>query len=345
MFSSEFSLGMVSWDYEPPIGGMGRHVRSLTKVLGEKGMRVSVFSRSDLPWLRFGRNIVFSILLLVALPRWIRKHRLTLLHVHTGPGGVLLLSRPARVPLVVTANHTYAQQSRIKGQRWKRLFIPFERRTYALADAILCLSEDTARSVEHDYGMKKSKLAIVGCGVDLNRCAYLDTSLPERQKCCLFIGRHDSRKGFDLLRAAWDSVRKNIPNAHLHVVGWDERSTDAIAFHGRLSDGELRTFQTSVRCVVVPSRLEGFGLAAAESICAGTPVVATDADGLRSVVENDATGLLTSPDPADIAAGLSRMLSDDALWERLHAGCRSVRSSFDLAAEADKHLAIYRTLY
>ncbi len=301
-------------------------------------MNVDVLTRRDPPLL--GRNIFFSFLLFFFLPRWIRKNAPDILHVHTGPGGVLLSRRPS-LPLIVTANHTYAQQSKLKGQAWKRIFVPLERYTYQCANRILCLSQDTARSVREDYGIDSAKIAVIPCSVDVPAFAAADKPFAERKKICVFTGRRDYRKGFDLLSEAWDIVQRSVPDAALHIVGFTGHSTSSMIFHGHLSDAELQTLVGSARCVVCPSRLEGFGLAAAEAIAAGTPVVATNVDGLRCVVENEKTGLLTDVHPADIASKIISLLTDDSLWVQLHSACQANRHVFLPEREIEKYTGEY----
>lgn len=333
-------IGFATWDFDPPIGGMGRHVASLASGLRAAGHHVSVFSRSNLP-LPFGRSILFSLLLGFFLKRWIRKSSLNVLHVHSGPGGVFLLRKPQGLPLIVTANHTYSDQVRYVSETWKRFLIPFERRTYRMADHIFCISPDTALSLQYDYGIAPEKLTVIPCGIDVKRFSIFDLPLTERKRQCVFIGRSDKRKGFDLLEAAWKTVQEKVPDAQLHVVGITAQSVSSVIYHSQCSDQEIATLLGSSRVLVCPSRLEGFGLAAAEAIAAGTPVVASDVPGLRSTVMNFETGLLIAPDPECIATKLIALLSDDILWERFHTGCQRQRGAFDATIETERHIREY----
>ena len=214
-----------------------------------------------------------------------------------------------------------------------------------LADRIICLSPDTAASVERDYGIDPKKIAVIPCSVDVDRFSAADGDRSSRGRHCVFVGRPDTRKGFDLLLAAWPIVRLAVPDAELDVIGWQGMPCSGVTFHGRLPDVEAARIVGVSRVAACVSRLEGFGLAAAEAISAGTPVVATDVDGLRSVVTENVTGLFASLLPVDIAAKLIGVLTDDVLWERLHDGCREHRAAFAPSLETARHLDAFRALY
>lgn len=320
---------------------MGRHVGSLTEGLRRKGIKVDLFDRSQRPFLwKIGKNIGFSLFL------WRRIRQLvtdkTIVHAHAGPGGVFLVPPPG-VPFLVTAHHTYLQQSKIPGQWWKRMLLPFEKRMYRRANRIACISEDTARCLRDFYRIPRKKISVVPCGFDLGSWEAADSDNRDRH-ACVFIGRPDRRKGWDLLQKAWGIIEKEFPDAVLHVVGWKESDRPGIQFHGRLSDRNLTFLVGRCRTALCPSRAEGFGLAAAEAIAAGTPVVATDTDGLRRIVSG-ATGLLVEPEPHAIADGIRTLLGDGTLWRRLHAGCRFERNRFGISKELDEYSGLYNALY
>jgi len=341
MSSAKPHIGMVSWDFDPPIGGMGSHVRSLVESLRSDGWPVSVLSQKDIriP----GRNIGFSIALMFVLRRWIKRQGIDILHVHTGPGGVLLF-RSVPVPLVVTANHTYHQQAQLPRQRWKCFLFPWERRTYRLAHRVVCISADTEEILCKEYAIPRSVLSVIPCGFSLPKLPA-DAEHIRRSLAVVFVGRPDVRKGWGVLFRAWERVHAVLPEAILHVVGFSGVSRPAVRFHGRLSAAELRSLVMDSRCVVCPSLFEGFGLSAAEAIASGTPVVATNVAGLRSIIRNEQTGLLSPVEPTAFADRILRVLTDDSLWEHLRRGGLADRHRFDSSLERDAYASLYRALY
>lgn len=136
-----------------------------------------------------------------------------------------------------------------------------------------------------------------------------------------FIGRVRREKGLDVLIRALPAAVVVFPELRLLVVGDGpeagdlrelarrEGVLDRIVWRGMCDTNETRRLLTVMNIAVVPSRFEGFGLAAAEAQAAGVPVVATDVDGLREVIAGGQTGLLVPPeDPRALAATLVRLL-------------------------------------
>ena len=73
----------------------------------------------------------------------------------------------------------------------------------------------------------------------------------------------------------------------------------------------LAAYYRAADVVLVPSRTESFGLVALEAAACGTPVVAADVGGLRSVVEDGRTGfLIPSRDPVEYAECVELILHD-----------------------------------
>jgi D-inositol-3-phosphate glycosyltransferase len=100
--------------------------------------------------------------------------------------------------------------------------------------------------------------------------------------------------------------------------------------HDRLAD-----YYRAADVCLVPSRAESFGLVALEAAACGTPVVAADVGGLRSLVDQDETGFLVEGrDPSDYAGPVEKLLAlDDMRFEMgSNAAARSLRYSWSMTA-------------
>jgi len=284
---------------------------------------------------KFGKSVGFSLYISVLLRRWSASQGIQLLHVNGGPGGVLLTHKP-EVPVVYTAHHTYAQQARlVQGQAWKRVIAPLEGRGYALSDAVCADSASTRDSVVSELGVSPSKVRVIASGIDPE--VFRPTEAARLDDSALFVGRLDERKGFRFLLESWPDVLRQRKSARLYVIGagplrrWaDEfiarqRVDGSVVFLGRQTEEQLVTWYNRVSVVVVPSVFEGFGLVALEALACGTPVVATDVEGLRDVVKDRCDGTrVPYGDPRVLANALAEHLAaprrvDDERLERLRA--------------------------
>ena len=97
--------------------------------------------------------------------------------------------------------------------------------------------------------------------------------------------------------------------------------------------------------VVVPSRWEGFGLAAAEAMRAGKPVIASDVGGLCELVDDGVTGRLVRSDSAE--ALRTALLMDDGQALRVlgENGRRRYLARFTATEMNETLLGIYSQLF
>jgi glycosyltransferase involved in cell wall biosynthesis len=84
---------------------------------------------------------------------------------------------------------------------------------------------------------------------------------------------------------------------------------------------------------------EGFGLVFAEAMAAGLPVVACRAAAVPELVRDGETGLLVSPrSPAELAAALERLLTDDGMRKEMGMAGRTRVEELDLVPVARRFL-------
>lgn len=181
------------------------------------------------------------------------------------------------------------------------------------AHSILLTSEWAARSAVEAYGPADGRLKVAPIG------ASLDTE-PERTGPraaqgplrLLFVGYDWRRKGGDLALAAFQQIRRRLPNAEFHIVGSAPRFAEAlpgVVVHGVLSPNgaasraRLEDLFRGASMFFMPSRQEAYGLVYCEAGAFGLPVVATDTGGVGTIVRNGQDGVLLAPEaPADAYA-------------------------------------------
>ena len=103
---------------------------------------------------------------------------------------------------------------------------------------------------------------------------------------------------------------------------------DRVSMPGVLTEGELDAAYRKADLVVAPSRVESYGMAVADALGRGIPVVATTAGGLPQTVAGSGAALLVPPgDPAALTAALRRWMVDPRLRSRLKDEAVRTRSA------------------
>ena len=172
------------------------------------------------------------------------------------------------------------------------------------------------------------------------------------------VSRLRYEKGIDLLIEAFSLVEKQNLNIHLLIVGSgpDEPKLKEMirakglekkcTFAGGADWESAMRFMTLMDMVVIPSRFEGFGLAAAEAMAMGKQVFASNVFGLKEVVENEKTGLLfESNDSKALSQLMTRLVENSKLSIELgQNGFSSCLERFDMPVFSKKMIQLYNQL-
>ena len=128
----------------------------------------------------------------------------------------------------------------------------------------------------------------------------------------------------------------------LREMATDSGLSDRVYFIPPVDRSRLAGFYQAADAVIMPSRSETFGLVAVEAQSCGTPVVAAAVGGLPFIIEDGKSGLLVDGhNPADYAAALDRVLSDEALASSLSAGALDHSERFSWEATVSRFLELY----
>jgi D-inositol-3-phosphate glycosyltransferase len=214
------------------------------------------------------------------------------------------------------------------------------------SDTVLASCSVEATQISDLYGADPARIRIVAPGVDHaffgpgdRAQARRALDLPVGGPLLLFVGRIQPLKGASVAVATLASVVRVEPDARLVVVGGpsgphghDEVAriadlveslelSDKVLFVPPRPHELLSTYYRAADVCLVPSRSESFGLGALEAAACGTPVVASDVGGLRSLVDHGRTGyLVEEPDPEAYAGWVRQILAEPLLAERLSTG-------------------------
>lgn len=276
-----------------------------------------------------------------------RRKRLsyTLVHSHYWLSGVVGLQLAGRwqVPHI-TMFHTLAHLKQLANpaEAESALRLEMERRLIQQADRIIATTADERAQMLRHCGATASQVEIIPCGVDLRRFVARDRQeararlgLKADQPVLLFVGRLDPFKGPDVFLKAAAMMRKK---AQLLIVGGNAAGDPEIEklrqlacdlglqkrvhFLGARPQEELPLIYSAADVTVVPSYHESFGMAAVESLACGTPVVATRAGGLMTVIRHGETGYLVPRCPGFFAERLDSLLNYPQVLDAMRAAAR-----------------------
>lgn len=195
--------------------------------------------------------------------------------------------------------------------------------------------------------------------VDSVDCETLKRSVEIRDKKVVgIVGRLAPQKGHVILLDAMAEIIRENPNVMLVAIGdgpdrgkLEDRAmelgiTGHIQWMGAMKPEDLYQLYGIMDVFVMPSLYEGFGLAAAEAMAAGLPVVGTKVDGLSEIIEDGVTGyLLPAGDSHQLARALIRSLSNAEKRKTMgQRGKDRVRKLFSVQRFSNSIIAAYHEL-
>ena len=275
--------------------------------------------------------------------RALRDEDFDVVHVHEplAPGPTLTALLAARAPLVGTFHREGA------GAAYKWLG-PIGARLARRLDIRCAVSEAALATASAALG---GTYEAVFNGVEVERFAKAE-AWPTESPTILFLGRHEDRKGLEVLLAAAAELPADV---RIWIAGkgpqTDElraRTADdaRIEWLGRISDAERAARLRGAHVFCAPSRFgESFGIVLLEAMAAQVPIAASNLPGYRRVAEADEHALLVPPDdPAALAHAIRRLLTDGSLAERLRSAGQARAAEFSMDLLAERYLDLYANL-
>jgi phosphatidyl-myo-inositol alpha-mannosyltransferase len=264
------------------------------------------------------------------------------IHLHEplvpGPTQTLLLG--ADEPLVGTFHSSY-MGGRINP--WYAMFRPPLRRWVDRLTIRTAVSEQAGELAQQSFG---GACEIVPNGVDVPQFAKA-TPWPTERPTILFVGRHEPRKGLEVLLDAFAGLERD---AMLWVTGDGPemealrgRNVPNVEWIGRVSDDEKarRLRAATVFCAPALGG-ESFGIVLLEAMAASAAVVASDIDGFRNVARADRDAVLVDPGDADaLRDALRRVLDDPSRRAELVASGEQRAAKFSMRQLAERFVSLY----
>jgi glycosyltransferase involved in cell wall biosynthesis len=238
------------------------------------------------------------------------------------------VARFAGRPFVVTL-HGSGSAGRFSDDELARRRPGLVRALLRPAASVICVSETLATAVRAS-GLEA---IVIPNGVRIPAEVEAAAEPPE----VLYVGRLSPEKNIDTLLAA-------VGDLNLVVAGDGPLRDQVPNALGAVPHAEVEQLLERASVLVAPCEREGFGLAAAEAMAFGRPVVAAAGGALLDLVTDGETGLLVPPrDAPAMRAAVERLLGDPALRERLGRAARTFAlERFGWDSVIERTLAAYR---
>ena len=236
-------------------------------------------------------------------------------------------------PLLALVHHPLALETGIPPAEAEE-FHRRERAALAHTDRVIVTSPSTARRLSADYAVAAERITVALPGSEPRAKARNGRAGP---LALIAVGAVVRRKGYDVLidalarlrdlpwrmTIAGDRTRSPATVATLEAAVRRHALGDRIAFAGAVDDARLAALHAEADLFVLPSRFEGYGMAFAEAIAHGLPVVGTTAGAIPDTVP-DGAGILVPPDDAAaLAQALRRLITEDNAREKVAAAARA----------------------
>lgn len=294
-------------------------------------------------------------LALIRLLMLIRREKIDLVHTHLVHAGILgkLAARLFGSIPVVTTRH-YASE----GKEGSPLYRLEDRMTGACA-MVIAVSESVRRHLIARGIITAERIAAIPNGVNLNlfdpsrfdlRVPLLDDGFTIGS-----AGRLSAQKGHAVLLDAAPAILARFPGSRIEIVGEGPLRgdleaqarrlgiEDRIRLRGTVSHAEMPAILSGWDLFVMPSRWEGFGLAAAEAMAMEKPVVASNVEGIAEIIADGGAGTLVPPgQPASLSGAVIRLLENHGRRTAMgQAGRRRIAEAFSIQSAAAKLEAVY----
>ena len=363
-------VGIVCpYSFDHP-GGVQAHVRDLAQTLIELGHQVSVLAPGDdnvegapsyivtagravaIPYNGSVARLQFGPVSANRVRRWLRDGDFDVVHVHepAPPSLSMLTVMLADVPVVATF-HAASPRSRVLALLDSVVQAVLERLSGRIA-----VSQAARRLIVEHLG---ADAVVIPNGVAVS--AYADAPpLPGYPRAADlggvvgFIGRYDEpRKGMDVLLEAMRKLVHTRPGVQLLVAGSGEQAdfvralpaelADTVVMLGTVSEADKASLLRSVDVYVAPNiGGESFGIILLEAMAARTPIVASDLDAFRRVLDDGRAGVLfPTGDAGELARALDATLADENLRGQLSAASAEVVRPYDWPVVAAQIVRVY----
>jgi len=292
--------------------------RKFHKMDGFLVYRFKSFNPPEIKGITQISSLRFNPLMLLNLPKIIKKHKIQLIHAQgrlfpiswlTAILNKFVFKRPMFV------NVQGRLEVGISGIIENVFDKIITKQIYQIAlKKIICVSQSLKTRLMK-LNIKEENLGVIPNGVDTSEFTrrphanYFDKYLDDKKdyKKVVFVGRLDAQKGVEYLIRAIPNVIKDYGKVHFFILGngnlekmlknltKELNITENVTFLDMIPLEKMAEFYSSADIFCLPSIHEGFPLSIAEALSIGLVIVASATEGIPEAITENKNGFLTAP--------------------------------------------------
>ena len=243
----------------------------------------------------------------------------------------------------------YTEHSTSNNRRGKAYVRPIEKLIYGRYNKLISISQQTQDALQEWLKSNDDRFIVINNGVDTKKFASIHKEVIP--KSLIMVSRFASSKDQETVIRAMKELDEDVT---LRFIGDGENLErckkladdigvgNRVQFLGARSDVAELISESYIG--IQSSNWEGFGLTAVEMMAAGKPVVVTDVDGLKQVVEG--FGLLFPVGDKDrLTEIVYQLLTDSTFYKFYSERCSKRAKQFDIQNTVNSYVDIYRSFF
>lgn len=341
-------IGIFTDTYEPQINGVVTSIKTSIEYL-EQNHTIYVFCPNVTPKIQSTETVwrfpsvvyPFQKEYRLALPfnhqlKNIKALNLDIIHIHTpftmGKIG-LKIGKKLNLPIIHTY-HTYFEKYLhyfpILPERWVHKYAKKESERFCNACNKIIVPSHEMKSMLSSYQID-TELSIIPSGINChtptqNEITQFKKRYMQNNKInCIFVGRVGKEKNIHFLIDAFEKILTKEKNVHLTIIGdgpekkgIQQKSktleiTEHVSFTGYLTKENVFQAYHAADLMLFPSTTETQGLTVVESIMCGTPVIGINKMGVKNVIKQNESGILTEENVDEFANAALSLIKNDKL--------------------------------
>ena len=302
-----------------------------------------------------GKKTKLGISTIWKIYKYLKKEKIQIVHTHLFAGDTWgrIAAVLAQTSVIISTEHSVNFNEEIIKRLVKKFLSYF-------TDKIIAISETVKENSQKRDWINSKKIEVIYNGINLDKFSLIDSRLrgndKEKNKDNItlgFVGRLEKEKGVKYLIEALHLCHScEDGNLKLKILGngTQRKNLEAMSSRFGLKDkieflgfkNNPANFYQEIDILIIPSLWEGLSIVALEAMASGVPIIASNAGGLKEIIEAGKTGVL-------FESGNSKDLAKKILWaienyDKINSMAEKAKTkveNFDIKKKAKKYERIY----